>query len=568
MSEIEGAVPASFELRESAAPLSRSHSAVTARRVGLAVVCLAALIISGAHIRDEGYVSLQGDMPRYLMNGVFLTDLLKDRPFASVDTLIEYTYLYYARYPALSLGHHPPLLSAAAVPIFGVFGPSIWAARLVMVFSFASAAAFLFLLVSGRYGVFAAGIAAMLFVTSPLNVELGQAVLSEIPAIALLLAAVYSLERFLANESRWALVAFVVAATASLYTRPLAIVVFPVFLIISLAGVGWRRLLRRDVLIAVGVLLLLLVPLGLMTVSLAPTNIGLVAATWVAPRDGFLTVLRYALRVQLSKPVVILAALGILLAVVRRDRRAVMFLAWIGCVFLGLYFPGLLGLPRYSVFWVPALCAIAGSLAVGWRHPWLRWTAAAVLVAATGHQATAASVVTLPKAGGYEEAAQFVLASNPGPTVLFSGVVDTGFFTFFVRKHDPARQLVVLRADKLLTTSYLASSEAKSRIGQTADVYPLLHRFGTRFIVLEDRAVRAPTLEAFRKELLTSRFIERKRIAIDSTDHRLRGTSLVVYEFLDAGPADPNALLSMDMPVVSRSLGVRLSDLIDRKYLR
>jgi hypothetical protein len=58
----------------------------------------------------------------------------------------------------------------------------------------------------------------------------------------------------------------------------------------------------------------------------------------------------------------------------------------------------------------------------------------------------------------YEEAARFVLAETrvrPAPTVLYIASLDTGVFMFFVRKHDPARQLVVLRADKLLTTSLM-----------------------------------------------------------------------------------------------------------------
>ena len=54
---------------------------------------------------SEGTISLNGDMPRYLMNGVYVLDLVRDRPFSSLDTLIEYTELYYGRYPALSLGH-------------------------------------------------------------------------------------------------------------------------------------------------------------------------------------------------------------------------------------------------------------------------------------------------------------------------------------------------------------------------------------------------------------------------------------------------------------------------------
>ena len=126
----------------------------------------------------------------------------------------------------------------------------------------------------------------------------------------------------------------------------------------------------------------------------------------------------------------------------------------------------------------------------------------------------------------------------------------------------------MLRADKLLTTSYLSASETTSHISQMSDVYPILRRYGTRYIVSEDRPTRAPTLEAFRLELRTDQFVERQRIRIDSRDWRLNGSSLIVYEYLGATAPDPEATLAMDMPVVSRSLAVKLSDLIGRKYLR
>ena len=161
-----------------------------------------------------------------------------------------------------------------------------------------------------------------------------------------------------------------------------------------------------------------------------------------------------------------------------------------------------------------------------------------------------------------------MLTSNPGPTVLFSGDVDTGYFTFFVRKHDPGRRLVVLRADKLLTTSYLWTLDLKNNIADPSEIYPLLQRLGTRYIVIEDRPSRAPVLEWLRQELRSPRFAERQRIAVTSRDWRLRGTSLAIYEYLEATPADPDAPLAIQMPIVRRSLDVRLSDLIDRKYLR
>jgi hypothetical protein len=71
-----------------------------------------------------------------------------------------------------------------------------------------------------------------------------------------------------------------------------------------------------------------------------------------------------------------------------------------------------------------------------------------------------------------------------------------------------------------------------------------------------------------RQETHSSRFAERWRQPIVTTDRRLRGASLAVYELLDARTPDPDAVLSMDLPIIGDSVSVRLSDLMAGKYLR
>ena len=92
----------------------------------LMVVSLSVLILSTKGLTDSGSVSLQGDMPRYIMNGVFFHDLIQDLPFADP---IQYTKKYYAKYPALSVGHHPLVPSLAEVPFFFLFGISVFSAK-------------------------------------------------------------------------------------------------------------------------------------------------------------------------------------------------------------------------------------------------------------------------------------------------------------------------------------------------------------------------------------------------------------------------------------------------------
>jgi len=286
-------------------------------------------------------------------------------------------------------------------------------------------------------------------------------------------------------------------------------------------------------------------------------------------RSRFATLLWAALEPQLAWPVLTVAGLGAAWAIVRRDPRSLVFLLWVVCVTPALFFfGGIRGeVGRYTLYWVPALCGLAGSLLADWRNRVVPAMVAATMAAGVVMQASEMGRYST-HAGGYEEAAQFVLGAKPAATVLFSGDMDTGYFAFFVRKHDPARRLIVLRSDKVYTTSSMRAPSIEDRIQEPNQIYDALHAFGTRYVVIEDRASESRVLEWLRQELKTPRFVERRRIPIRTTDPHLRGTSLAIYELRDATPPDPDAVLSLHLPIVGRSLSVNLGDLIARKLLR
>ena len=124
-----------------------------------------------------------------------------------------------------------------------------------------------------------------------------------------------------------------------------------------------------------------------------------------------------------------------------------------------------------------------------------------------------------------------------------------------------AQRLVVLRADKLLTTSLMNRVSIEDRISSPAEIYPLLGTYGTRFIVIEDRPSGSVVLDWLRDELKTDRFIERRRIPFDRGSP-LDGTALVVYEYKGARPPDPDAEIDIKLPVIGREIRVRLSELV------
>jgi len=94
--------------------------------VYIAMLCIVVLLLSTKGMMDESVVSMQGDMAKYLMNGTFFYDLAQDFEFLSP---FQYAYRYFARYPALSLGHHPLLPGLAEVPFYALFGISVFSAR-------------------------------------------------------------------------------------------------------------------------------------------------------------------------------------------------------------------------------------------------------------------------------------------------------------------------------------------------------------------------------------------------------------------------------------------------------
>jgi hypothetical protein len=264
-------------------------------------------------------------------------------------------------------------------------------------------------------------------------------------------------------------------------------------------------------------------------------------------------------------PVIVLVICAAIAAIVRLDRRVLISLLWMSSVLMSVLFvTGRIDPPRYGFVAMPAYFLCAAGLLANVRSTTGRRVATAALALAVGWQLWIGRNVKPTGAEGYEAAAQYVLSqASSSPTILFSGPVDTGYFVFFVRKHDPAGQHVVLRSDKILTTSRMGRSSVKDRITDRQEIYGLLRMYGTRFVVIEDHPSDSQVLDWLREELRTDRFIERQRIPIQTSDKRLRGVSLAIYEYRDAQLPDPDVDLELNVPLVRRTVRVRLDELID-----
>jgi hypothetical protein len=541
-----------------------SHAwSASRRRAGgvlLVLALLVSLVVATRAITDEGSFFLKGDPPRYLMNGVFLYDWLGSTSGWRLADMTTYAERYYARYPALSLGHHMPLLPVTLVPFYAAFGVSVFSARLAILTCFVLAVVLLYRLVTRLYDENVAGWACVLFASSPIIGSFGQRVLSEMPTIALVLAALNVIGRFRESGRLRDYLLVITIAAASLFSRPTAAYMFPAYGAFLIMHGGASRFRQRGILMATLLGATLITVAALAISVLAPFNAAVVGQVVRQGLDGAAAgaVLEAIFR---ERPLFVAAVCGGVAALANRDARIMAAAVWIASVLMcAVVLTGAIEPGRYSILAVPAYCIAAASVTAnvsGW--PWYATSAALLVVAGLQFQAGLARPTLA--APGYETAARYVASLEPTPTILYSASIDTGYFVFFVRKHDPQKRLVILRSDKLLTTSLMAQLSVEDRIQDPSDIYAILRRYGTRFIVIEDRPSGSIPLDWLRDELVTDRFVERKRFPIGDGAPELRGVSLAVYEYREAVQPEPGVELDLSLPVARRRIKVSLSDL-------
>jgi hypothetical protein len=405
-------------------------------------------------------------------------------------------------------------------------------------------------------------LSSLLFATSPIIVSFSRIVMTEMPALALIIVSAYFFFRFCESGETKHRIAFILSFTLACYAKQLAFFMLPVFVMYLAMNKGARNLVEKQTILTLLAIGILLAPLVAMTLHFSPSNVGFVADQPLSRKLDPTKLLFYVQTVwrhQLSPLAVGLGFLSITVALVRRDARSSFFLLWIIALYGMLICLGL-RLPRLAIYGVPAFCLFTALSVEALRSRAWRLVLTGVVVAAVGHQFVTGYMAEPEYAGGYEEAAAYVAEHWKGSTMMLSSVVDTGYFVFFVRKMDPSRQMIVLRADKVLATSKLGRI-VEERISDPSDIYQILRDFGICYVVLEDTPSESRALEWLREELGAETFVSRHKIPIRSNVRRLQAVALEIYEYKDCGPGNPDAVLDMNLPLIGDSIQVRLRDI-------
>lgn len=134
---------------------------------------------------------------------------------------------------------------------------------------------------------------------------------------------------------------------------------------------------------------------------------------------------------------------------------------------------------------------------------------------------------------------------------------------FFIRKHDPNKNLVVLRANIILATLRMRRI-IEDLIKSSKEIYDILNKFGISHVIMEDLKYRSPALEMLREEVRSDMFVLKKRIHIQSRYSRLKDVTLAIYEYKARTNAQADAVLKMKIPLINETIIVPLRDLIKK----
>lgn len=517
-------------------------------------------------LRQIGNSSLgYPDADRILMDGVFILDFLRDFPITRV---YDYTINYFGQYPALSIGYRPPFFPFIEALFNGIFGINMWSSRLALLSFYMIGIIAWFKLISRIYDWQTAFAATLLLITTPFIARWAWYTMAELPVLSMGLWSGYLFYRYTETNKPgylyWAALIFSLAC----WTKQTAVFLVLWFGIYSLIqGNLLNYLKRREVWISAAMILILLIPLGAITLWLGKQNL----AQSVGESEGHYHLARWSWdnltlhliklkKYHLTLPLLILSIAGAVFALIKKDRKILYPLSLLIGTYL--FFTYLVGKnERYPIFWIPVFCLFATlplyylkDKVIGYR------LMSIAILGLAAFQTYTVYKIQPGYATGYDAAAQFVLDNQQVPTV-FIDAYNNGYLTYFMRALDADKSTYVLRADKLLTSSSISSKQWLEVHVQTTDgIKRLLDDYGVDLIIVESRDLSGIEIhQKFRDYLKNGPFQLLKSIEIESSRPLLQNQQLLIYRYLDRKQPTEN-YIKLRLPVVGKTINVPIKN--------
>ncbi len=504
-------------------------------------------LIAGLNAGNDG-LWFQGDAPRHAANGLFWWDVIATHPVA----LRDFALRYYARYPIINPIAYPPLFYLLEGIAFRLISPSPLVARFV-VLAFGMLAGFYTMAWARRWVGPQAGWTGAFLALTPGVVLWTNAVMLNVPAMALGIVCLYHWRRWTESGRAKQLAAAACSAMAAVmmyYQGGIAVLICLVWLVLFRRNshAGWRTLgwVAVAAVAAVGLIVAAERLAPPLVARFLPDSSFLVSSTAWTFYAGKLPELpgRAALLLGLGG-----VAAGLLM---RRWRtEAAWLIVWMATPIVT--FSVLRGTDsRYIMLVTPAFL-IAAAIGIAAIAAWMPVLSAewrtVLLLAGIAAGIWSATRVRVPSEAGFREAANYLHEQAPAEPVLYDGYHD-GVIGFYIRARDPRFEGRLILGQQLLyhygpSTSfdYIETSRAVS----TDDVVRLVQGSGCRFIAIEigSHSTWARSQRLLRESVGRPEFrLVRSFPVTSATAQRID-----VYRFLSPGP--PVATVDLQLPSYS-----------------
>ncbi len=522
-------IQANGRMSETTSPPTRPRAHTPIR---LLLLCSITVLILGRNITVGDF--WWSDASRHAMDGVFIYDFVRDGRW---NDWREYAYRYYAQYPALGFAFYPPFFAVVEALFFAVFGISAFAARLtVLAFALVGIALWHQWMQKLAGGV-VAFVSAIIFITSPTVVLWAREVMLEMPATALLIASCFFVDRFGQSRHPRHLYLSVIMAGLAAWTKQTAVFILPVLIVYLTLTETPRFWTTRPAWISMWWGVVLFAPLcyyilhfgGVaMDISVGDVNFGI-------PRFSLRSFTFYLSELPgaVGREVVILSAIGLYFILRSPEcKRWALPLLWMLVYYLFAWYVSIKQ-DRYIYFWLPPFVLLAAWSAA--RLATLRFVPRTVscglLILFCAYRVVAAHAIPLRYVSGHEQAAADVTAHPQGNVVLFDGYYG-GNFIFQVRRHDPRKSLIVLRADKMFNPMRAMRVVGEVQLVRCPeDIHRLLNDYGVNQVVVENGPPITPPSKMLRDVLSAEGEFRRvKSWRTQSQGGHNVGNALLVYE--------------------------------------
>ncbi len=522
------------------------------------------------------------------MDGIFLLDFIKDLP-VSLLNVYEYTSEYYGKYPALSIGYRPVFFPIIEAGFYSIFGISHLSAKMAVFFFLFAGMLFWFLLVQDIYDTPLALLSLLLWLTNPLIYQYSQQTMLEIPTISMCIICMYYLYKYEKIPSVAYSITLGIVVGLTLWTNQKSGYIIPLLFIYPLFKRNFKLLIARNTWISAIIILVFLIPLATVTIWLGDKNLeqsfGIQTTQeqsddkaekyntlkWLSKFDPVKNI-SFIYHNHFSVPILILIFTGILISLIMRDSRSLIFIAGILSVYI-FFTIIIIKIPRYPMNWIPffSIFAAIGLQKSGEgieklfkiRMNLLKYAFYSLPVIL---QLSFFPDVSVGYASGYEKAAKYVVKKTESPVLFFDGYAN-GQFIFFIRANDPERQFVILRGSKLITSSSLIMGhKLKIHLADPQKIYKMFSDYSVQFVVVESNNVSNIKIHSELRAMLQdpSLFALHKAIPVDSNKKRLKTQTLLIYENLGYKEITQDKILHLRLPLVGKTINVKLTKLLNK----